>query len=95
MGWCIRLTADKPIEPADIDHVVQELPPTLRGAFSVSTRQAWGWSTAVDISNPEGMELHLSGSFTQSGQIAEAAAQTIARLLEHKDYRIAVGELTG
>lgn len=95
MGWSIDLKLSGPIPEDDLDRIVRQIP--CRQSWGVS-RQPWGWSHVVDISlrsrKHPGDEVHLSGSFTASGRIAELFALALAGLLRAEGYDVAIGEMT-
>ena len=91
MGWKITLKANRPIFNEDIQAVIDNLPEDLQGAGFPD--QTWGWLAATDIYYPEGNELEIAGSYTQSGHKAELMAQTLKMGLEKLGYTIEVGAL--
>jgi hypothetical protein len=63
--------------------------------FGTLGKQSWGWSHMVDVSNPKGNTISLSGSYVMSGHIAELFAIAFAALLENMGYKIKIGDITG
>jgi hypothetical protein len=90
MGWSAVVRADKAIAVTDVEAIMAELPEHLRGggqAFG-ATRQIWGWSSGVDVSNPVGSVVELSGSFGISGGIAKEFAAHFRRSLKARGYTV-------
>lgn len=91
MGWYIELTSDRPVAEADIDEILASEIPKSHEYFG-KIKQSWGWSHDVDIKiSDDG--VHLSGSYTQSGQIAKLFAVAFAGCLRLRGYRIKIGEM--
>lgn len=89
MGWSITLNSNKEISEEEVDRIVEQLPGEfLLGGFMEPSKQDWGWSTAIDISNPRGAILNLSGSYSMSGNIAEPMASYIKEKLEENGHSI-------
>lgn len=89
MGWDIHLKTNKRVTAAVINEIICELPASLKNGLS---RQTWGWSMAVDVRLEPG-GLHLSGSYSLSGKIAEFAAEAFARRLEQRGFKVEVEPL--
>lgn len=86
MSWSIDLTADRHIAPEDVDKAVREIPVTM--GFGLS-RQGWGWSHDVDIHNPDGNCLVISGA-GYSRRISVLFALALKGLLVEQGYKIEV-----
>lgn len=86
MGWSIKLTSDKEILESDIHEIVNSNEYAYKGHF-LSSRQTWGWSTAVDVQNPCKNTLTVSGAYF-SIELAEPATEIIKKMLEDKGYKI-------
>lgn len=92
MGWNIKLVSDRDITKKELEEIFDNLPQRLRGwHFGY---QRWGWTAAVDIYNPDGNELTLHGSYTQSGQIAEEFANWMSDNLKKLGHKIKIGKMT-
>jgi hypothetical protein len=70
MGWCIKHVYDKDILESDVQTIVNNLSPGLCSPMG-NSKQSWGWTTGVDIKNPEKNKIRISGSYGLSGHIAE------------------------
>ncbi len=105
MGWSIYIKTDKQLTEKIIEEVIADLPASMRQGGG---KQRWGWSLAVDVTlknyiwladakgtvKDEPRELMLSGSFGQSGMIAEGFAEAFARRLEKRGFKVNVGKMS-
>ena len=87
MGWSIDFKADKNILEEDIQAIVDNLPSELSQKWG-NSRQYWGWSTAVDINNPEGNKFYISGAYGLSDHIAIEFRDYLRREMKKKGYKI-------
>jgi len=87
MGWSIVLTSDREISPEEVEAILIENG-EYKGFMGFKPRQNWGWSVAVDVSNPEGKRLRLGGSYGISGNIAESFADAMAAGLVKRGHKI-------
>ncbi|GMX64480.1 hypothetical protein Elgi_37490 [Paenibacillus elgii] len=87
MGWSIDLVSNKEITENEVQEIICKLPEKLSFALG-NSKQPWGWSTGVDVANPEGKKLWLSGAYGYSENIAEEFALFIKNGLNEKGHEI-------
>jgi predicted NUDIX family NTP pyrophosphohydrolase len=92
MGWSATVTSDRLIKEAIVEEIVNGVPEDLGSHMPTGfkVRQAWGWSSGVDISNPDGNTIRLSGSYGISGKIAEPYAAFFADALRERGHQVTV-----
>lgn len=93
MGWVIDINSDSPIESSQVDSAINSLPDNLKGWHL--SKQSWGWTAAVDVSNPQGNTIKLSGSYTMSGMIAEDFSWEFSKRLSDMGHCIKIGKMEG
>jgi len=87
MGWCIQLTADRPIKVEDVDKAVKNLDTYLGTG-------PWGWSCACDVLLPRDNTVNVGGAWSSEDR-ARSFSRTLAYELQKCGYKIEVGELRG
>lgn len=92
MSWSLTLTADRPIDEADLRRVLSK-----DDISKFPQRQAWGWSSfttglGVDVDLPEGKSLRLCGAY-YSAHLAESAAEKVASGLRGLGYVVRLGAI--
>ena len=95
MGWSIEITSlSREITEKDVEAALERMPKDLRqGMFPAVSRQGWGWSAAVDVNNPNGKKITLSGSYSISGMIAEEFAKSFVTGLKVAGHVVKTGRM--
>lgn len=92
MGWSIDIHSNKKIAEKDLDKIIQELPPKLRGPWDelgIPMKKSYGgWHAASDVYKPEGNTFRIGGSYGISGHIAEEFAEYLKIELEKSGHDI-------
>lgn len=68
MGWSITIETDLPVTCDDIDQIIEDLNPELRGPFV--SRQEWGWGINFDVQLFGEHAIGLGGSYSSCGKLA-------------------------
>ncbi|QSF43420.1 hypothetical protein [Paenibacillus tianjinensis] len=89
MGWSIYIKTDRDIKENDVNDIIENLQETYSypNDFGIKIRQQWGWIAAVDVSIRDKNTVMLSGSYSQSGAIAEEFSAYFQEQLQVLDYQ--------
>lgn len=86
MSWAIDLKANRKISPRSVDTVFRKFP------MVSCSREVWGWSAKVDVLNPRGCILTVSGAGF-SAHAAITFAEDLASRLRKLHYKVVVGKM--
>lgn len=81
MGWSMSITADKPIEAADVTAALA----AVEG--EPIAQHQWGWSATCDVSNPDGNDLLVSGAWYSFDE-ARHFGSALAGELRARGYKV-------
>lgn len=92
MGYSYHLESNKEITEAEVQEIVDQLPPGFRGAgvrsFGLNPNQSWGWSLACDVHKPHGTSISIGGSHSMSGKEAPSFVQHFIDELINRGHTI-------
>lgn len=88
MGYSIDISSDKEITEAELDTIISNVPPELGRYFPGKEKQDWGWSLACDLWKPQGKKMRISGSYTVSGDKAEAMRDWLKQELKKNGHKV-------